>query len=150
MPPLGAEGALRDCLAPSNCECFYRENVVGVRLRTPFRDDNKSLLRTPEGAISPEKFLRKGPPMTTVRRPPWVKRRPPSPCPPPSRFSKYAAERIVQVGMLLNGNYPKYWTSVGLDPGVRSERTISENDSPPICFLLSQDCPVWSALCPAL
>ena len=32
-PPLGAEGALCDCLAPSNRECFTgkNENVVGGR-----------------------------------------------------------------------------------------------------------------------
>ena len=29
--PLGAEGALCDCSAPCNRECFYRENIVGGR-----------------------------------------------------------------------------------------------------------------------
>ena len=48
--------------------------------------------RRPQAPSNYEKFLRKVPPMTTVGRPPWVKWRPPSPCPlpPPSRFSKYA------------------------------------------------------------
>ena len=42
MPPLGTEGALCDCLAPYNCECFYRENEVGGRPQAPYNDD-KSL-----------------------------------------------------------------------------------------------------------
>ena len=33
-----------------------------------------------------EKSLRKIPLITTVRRPPWVKWRPPRPCPPPREF----------------------------------------------------------------
>ena len=55
--PLRLFGALQSRM-------FYRENVGW---RAPSND---------------EKFLRKVPPMTTVRRPPWVKWRPPSPCPP--------------------------------------------------------------------
>ena len=42
----------------------------------------KMYLRAPS---NDEKFLRKVPPMTTVRRPPWVKWRPPSFCPSPLR-----------------------------------------------------------------
>ena len=55
MPPLGAESALWDCLAPPQLRMFYRENVVGGI--SPF-----SGLRAPEGALRPEKFLRKIPP----------------------------------------------------------------------------------------
>ena len=47
-PPLGAEGALCDCLAPSNRECVYRANVVGGRRQAPSNAD-KSLFG-PEGA----------------------------------------------------------------------------------------------------
>ena len=61
-PPLGAEGALCDGSAPSNRECFYRENVVGGRLRAPSNDDKsvfpttkssskKSLQGRPYGAL---------------------------------------------------------------------------------------------------
>ena len=58
-------------------QCVYKENLVGERPQAPSND---------------KKSLRKVPPMATLRRPPWVKWRPPSPCPhPPSRFSKYAA-----------------------------------------------------------
>ena len=39
------------------------------------------LIRRPPGS-NDENFLRKVPPMTTIGRPPWVKWRPPSPCPP--------------------------------------------------------------------
>ena len=41
--PLGAEGALCDCSAPSNRECFCRENVVGGRPRTTKSPSEKSL-----------------------------------------------------------------------------------------------------------
>ena len=77
LPPhLSTAAALCDCSAPLNRECVYRENVVGGHLRAPSND---------------EKSLRKVPPMTTVRRPPWVKCPPLAIAPPPSRFSKYAA-----------------------------------------------------------
>ena len=50
--PLGAEGAFCDCLGPSNCGRFYRENVVGGRSQAPLNDDRS--LFGPEGALRPE------------------------------------------------------------------------------------------------
>ena len=92
MLPLGAKGALCDCSAPFNRECAYREKAPS--------NDEKSLQKVPPcvhkenvvgGRSSDALQRRKVPPMTTVRRPPWVKWRLPSPC-PPSRFGKYAAD----------------------------------------------------------
>ena len=48
--------------------CLMKENLVEKRPRAPSND---------------EKSLRKVPQITTARRPPWVKWRPPRPCPPP-------------------------------------------------------------------
>ena len=67
-PPLGAEVAICDCSAPSNRDGVYREYAFGERPQPPSNN---------------EKSPRKVSPMTTVRRPPWVKWRPSSPCPPP-------------------------------------------------------------------
>ena len=41
-PPLGTEGALCDCSAPSNRECVYRENEVGGRHPTTKSPSEKS------------------------------------------------------------------------------------------------------------
>ena len=65
-------------------------------------------------------FLRKVPPMTTVGRPPWVKWRPPSPCPPLRDFPntllnipvgrKFLSRKCVfSLIVLLFSNRPVTW-----------------------------------------
>ena len=77
--PLRLFGALQ------SRQCVYRENVVGGRPPTTEGPSEKYLYVFTrkmwlEGAApsNDEKSLQKVPPMTTVRRPPWVKWHPPS------------------------------------------------------------------------
>ena len=51
---LGAEGAPCGCSAPSNRECFYRENVIP---QAPSNDE-KSLRKFLQGLFGPESTLR--------------------------------------------------------------------------------------------
>ena len=107
MPPLGAEGTLCDCSAPSNRECFYRENLKwGFKvILYSFTQVDKLMvyfsesLRRLEAPSNDQKSLRKVPPMTTVRRPPWIKWRPPSHCPPP--FAYFLNTRLVLTGCII-------------------------------------------------
>ena len=71
--PWGAEGILCDRSAPSNRESVGSE-------KAPSND---------------EESIRKLPPLTSVQCPPSMKWRPASSCPPPFRFSKYAAGFLV-------------------------------------------------------
>ena len=85
--PLGRRSRPLRLFGALQSRMFYREkeNVDGVRPQAPSNDG---------------KFLRKVPSMTTVGRSPWVKWRPPSPCPPPlSRFFKYSADHIAIFGI---------------------------------------------------